>query len=133
MQRYRIIYCQKIILGLTQNCGTNFSYTTENGYQFDVPKFKAFSKGLREQSFGYMGPKLYNSLPLYLRNVKDISIEKWKENLDKFLMNIPDNPITSRCTSGLCDVYTTKPTNSLIYWIPFLHLSGRRKTTYTSE
>ena len=126
-ERYRMIYCQKIILGQTQNCGTEYSYTPEYGYQFEIPKFKDFSKGLREQSFGYMGPKLYNSLPLYLRITKDISIETWKEKLDEFLENIPDNPITLRCTSGLCDVYTTKPTNSLIYWIPFLHLSGRRE------
>ena len=73
-----------------------------------------------------MGPKLFNSLPLYLRLDKNDTIESWKVSLDKFLEEIPDNPITSRCQSGLCDAYTSKSTNSLIWWIPFLHLSGKR-------
>ena len=110
----------------TQNCGLTWRYTNKNGYIFDVPKFKKYSKGLREQSFGYMGPKLFNSLPLYLRLDNEQSIESWKEKLGKFPEEIPDNPITTRCQSGLCDAYTSKSTNSLIWWIPFLHLSGKR-------
>ena len=74
-ERYRIIYCKKILLDKTQNCGLTWRYTNKNGYIFDVPKFKKYSKGLREQSFGYMGPKLFNSLPLYLRLDKEQSIE----------------------------------------------------------
>ena len=73
-----------------------------------------------------MGPSLFNSLPLYLRK-EAISTNIWKTDLDKFLEQIPDNPITLKISSGLSDVYTGKPTNSLLKWIPHLGLSGRRK------
>ena len=95
------------------------------GYKINIPKFKQYYKSQREQSFNYMGPKIFNSLPAKLRlNVGNL--EKWKHELDLFLENIPDNPITAKISSGLCDPYTSKPTNSITRWIPFLGLSGRR-------
>ena len=53
-------------------------------------------------------------------------MDTWKLKLDKFLDEIPDHPITSRITSGLCDLHSGKPTNSLLRWIPHLNLGGRR-------
>ena len=73
-----------------------------------------------------MGPSLFNSVPLYLRTEK-VESATWKPLLDKFLKKIPDNPITSKMTSGLCESKTSKPTNSLLKWIPHLDLLGRRK------
>ena len=89
-------------------------------------KFGKFYTNERRQSFNFMGPSLFNSLPLYLRK-EAISTNIWKIELDKFLEQIPDNPITLKISSGLSDVYTGKPTNSLLKWIPHLGLSGRRK------
>ena len=76
-----------------------------------------------------MGPLLFNSLPVYLRNDISKSLDEWKHSLDLFLQTIPDNPITLKCTSGLSDFYTTKPTNTITRWIPFLGLSARRDMT----
>ena len=39
-----------------------------------------------------MGPRLYNSLPKYLRDIESVKIEKFKFELDKFLELIPDEP-----------------------------------------
>ena len=38
------------------------------------------------------GPRLYNSLPKYLRDIKSVKTEKFKFELDKFLELIPDPP-----------------------------------------
>ena len=127
-ERYRILYCYKIVKGLTQNCGLSWSVSKQNGLLFDIPKFKKYYKEARKQSFCYMGPLLFNSLPVYLRNDMTKSIEEWKHSLDIFLQSIPDNPITLKCPSGLLDFYSAKPTNSITRWIPHLGLSARRST-----
>ena len=91
-----------------------------------MPKFGKFYTIERKQSFNYMGPSLFNSLPLYLR--KEITDSSgWKVSLDEFFENIPDNPITAKITSGPCDAMTSKSTNSILKWIPHLGLSGRRQ------
>ena len=38
------------------------------------------------------GPRLYNSLPKYLRDIESVKTEKFKFELDKFLELIPDEP-----------------------------------------
>ncbi len=45
-----------------------------------------------EQSFCIEGPKLFNSLPKYLRDLKGVSLDKFKKGLDSFLSQIPDEP-----------------------------------------
>ena len=74
-----------------------------------------------------MAPRLFNSLPVYLRShIDDCTFDTWKLALDKFLETIHDNPVTGRNQSEVCEHNSTKQTNSLLYWIPFLGLSGRR-------
>ena len=126
LERYRIIYCMKIISGLTPNCGLEWTYSEKYGYNFKIPNFGKYFKSQRQQSFQYMGPLLFNALPVSLRKHDILSSAHWKMDLDIFLQQIPDYPITSKYTSGFCDVFTSKPTNSLIKWIPHLGLSNRR-------
>ena len=38
------------------------------------------------------GPRLYNSLPIYLRDIESVKTEKFIIKLDKFLDLIPDEP-----------------------------------------
>ena len=92
---------------------------------FTLNKFGKYEHCNRRQSFNFMGPRLFNTLPKYLRS-QDTTFPIWKSNLDKFLERIPDNPVTVPNESGLCELYTAKQTNSLIYWIPHLGLTGRR-------
>ena len=113
---------------MTDNCNLNWSYNDKTGYEFNLEKCGLKANKRRLQSFQYSGNRLYNSIPLYLRVKCDQSLLSWKNSLDKYLEKIPDNPVTSKITSGLCNVYNSKPTNSLIRWIPALHLSGRRAT-----
>ena len=47
---------------------------------------------LQENGITVFGPRLYNSLPKYLRNVESFKTEKLKYELDKFLELILDEP-----------------------------------------
>jgi len=132
-ERYKIIYCHKIIHNMTDNCGLKWEYSNLFGYKFYQQKCGKFAIKRREQSFNYIGPRLYNSIPSYLKLYEDCSFDTWKLKLDKFLDSVPDNPITSRISSGLCDPHTGKPTNSLLKWIPHLNISGRRTVTETID
>ena len=74
-----------------------------------------------------MGPRLYNAIPVKLRPyLYDMNFAQWKIALDNFLSEIPDHPVTGPNETGLCENLTSKQTNSLLYWIPFLGKSGRR-------
>ena len=125
-ERYRLLYCYKIIIGQTQNCGLTWNFSDNLGLKIEVPKFKKYFKSQREQSFNYQGPKMFNNLPLYLRGNTHNTMLEWKQLLDEFISLIPDYPLTSRMEPGLCDLYSSKPTNSLDRWIPYLGLTGRR-------
>ena len=69
--------------------------------------------------------QLFNSLPPYLRNMRKCSVEIFKEELDKYLMTIPDEP----SVPGLTPAATTpdaRPSNSLLHQRP-LQLPGREE------
>ena len=126
-ERYRIIYCFKVMKNLTPNCGLSWKSSHKYGRLFNLKEYGIYENINRKQSFHFMGPRLFNSLPSYLRTFEDnISFDSWKSALDKFLDSIPDNPVTGPNQSGLCEHLTTKQTNSLLYWIPFMGLTGRR-------
>ena len=44
-----------------------------------------------EASFPVRGPKLFNALPMNIRNFNG-SVEAFKSRLDKFLATVPDKP-----------------------------------------
>ena len=50
------------------------------------------SQALQENAITVFGPRLYNSLPKYLRDIESVKTEKFKFELDKFLELIPDQP-----------------------------------------
>ena len=50
------------------------------------------AKSLPENAITIFGPRLYNSLPKYLRDIESVQTEKFKFKLDKFLEFIPDEP-----------------------------------------
>jgi len=90
---------------------------------------KKYYTSLRENSFHYIGPKLYNSLPRYLRDNLSLSHNDWETILDEFMEKILDLPHTVDTTPGLCDPIMAKPSNSIIHWIPHLKLDDRRGST----
>ena len=50
------------------------------------------AQSLQENAITVFGPRLYNSLTKYLRDIKSVKTEKFKFELDKFLELIPDEP-----------------------------------------
>ena len=56
------------------------------------PKNRNPAQSLQENAITAFGPRLYNSLPKYLRDIKSVKTEKFKFELDKFLDTIPDQP-----------------------------------------
>ena len=101
--------------GLVPNCGLNWSSSEERrGRLCEVPKLRG-SKEVqkwRRQSFQMAGPKLWNSLPKNVRNVKNCGIEQFKEALDNFLSKVPDEPKTDGLTPGATDLISGRATNS---------------------
>ena len=61
------------------------------------------------------GPRVWNSLPRNVRNVKNCGIEQFKEALDSFLSKVPDEPKTDGLTPGATDLISGRATNSLEY------------------
>ena len=58
------------------------------------------------------GVHLFNMMPTQLRNSDHGDIDMFKNHLDIFLGNIPDQPTTSGLTRGA-------QTNSLLHQVPF--------------
>lgn len=55
-------------------------------------KAKKSIQDLREASFQVSGPRLFNSLPKWLRNSTKLCLEEFKEKLDIILTNLADEP-----------------------------------------
>ena len=93
--------------GLVPNCGLKWSSSEERrGRLCEVPKLRGNKEvqKCRRQSFQMAGPKLWNSLPKNVRNVKNCGIEQFKEALDNFLSKVPDEPKTDGLTPGATDL-----------------------------
>ena len=46
----------------------------------------------REASLGVKGVKIFNLLPVWLRTLKGVTVDKFKAELDQFLSGVPDQP-----------------------------------------
>ena len=66
------------------------------------------AQNLRLSSFAVHAPGLFNSLPDYIRNTTDCSLNVFKGLLDKFLASVPDEPLIRGYTA-----YLRADTNSL--------------------
>ena len=110
----------KIINNKVPNCNINVIINPRFGKLIDIPKLntKATQKiqSLRDSSFHVHGAKLFNCLPNYLRNSEVQTVEEFKECLDVFLSEIPDEPSVqgTHYTPSACDLITGKASNSLI-------------------
>ena len=107
--------------GIAPNCGIQLSTDNERlGRKCKIPGLnrngRAAIQTLREHSFQTNGPRLFNSLPKRLRNIRKHQ-DEFKEELDKYVCTIPDEPrIASLVPTAVCRV-TAKQSNSLLAWI----------------
>ena len=70
----------------------------------------------RQQGIEFI-PIAADSLPLYLRNMTKCSVEIFKEELDKYLMMIPDEPSVPGLTPS-ASTPDARPSNSLLHQRP---------------
>ena len=118
-ERYRIIYVWKILQGFVPNFGISFTENERTGKKVVIPQIKktnGYLQHLRENSLSVHGGKLFNILPKEIRNLEKCSVEHFKENLDNYLSNIPDEPNIpgSEFTPRAIDMFTGRASNSLI-------------------
>ena len=89
----------KILTNQVPNPGIIWQNNERTGIKAKLPernnKMKAFINNLRENFFTTTGPKLFNCLPKEVRNFQTESQNQilcFKNNLDKYLTHIPDQP-----------------------------------------
>ena len=118
MERYRIIYTWKMLENMIPNCGLTAHFSARRGRLINVNpvnnKSSARIKSIREGSFIINGPRLFNSLPAAIRNISNCTVESFKNQLDQFLLNIPDEPICDTHKPNAINQVTGRFSNSLI-------------------
>ena len=101
LERYRIIYVWKVLKGLAPYCGISADSKNRLGRICSIPKLVNTSsskiKTLRVNCFQVHGPRLFNCLPIQLRNLTRCTVDEFKAQLDKVLSMVPDEPEVSGC------------------------------------
>ena len=120
-ERYSIIYVWKIIESIVQNPSSYHFEVILNPRRGRLLKRRQISAvttrvgSLRHGSFFINGPRLFNCLPAYIRNITGVSASTFKAHLDKFLEQLPDEP----------PVYCGRNRNSIIEWCEGGSVSNR--------
>ena len=125
-ERYIAIYTWKILEGQVPNIGSgeaslSAKWHQRRGRECVVPKVNTTApvkiQNIRRASFAINGPRIFNSLPQHIRDTTNCDLNIFKSRLDRFLRNVPDQPLIPGYTSyRLCD------TNSLLDWLGNAHL-----------
>ena len=95
-ERYQLIFIWKISQGLVQGYNLEFSTSDRRG-RMVVPHpvqrlGNSAVRNAREASLGVKGAKLFNLLPVWIRTLNGVSVDRFKSELDKFLSIVPDQP-----------------------------------------
>jgi hypothetical protein len=99
-ERYIIIYVWKILRGLVPNLDGDSAITERisqrRGRLCELGHFNNRALGRvvtqRMTSLSYRGPTLFNSLPRWVRDEECSTTDEFKQVLDGFLKNVPDQP-----------------------------------------
>ena len=110
-ERYIIIQMWKILHVQTPNdLKVQFYATSRNGIKAKVPKLntnsRQYHRSMYDNSFSVLGPRLWNTLPRHLPDIKNL--ETFKHNLTQFLLSFPDTPPVTG--------YTGSNNNSILNW-----------------
>ena len=74
-------------------------------------------QSLQENAITVFGPRLYNSLPKYLRDIGSVKTENFIFELDKFLELIPEQP-------KMPNYFTASGCNSILDQLTHLRAQG---------
>jgi hypothetical protein len=98
-ERYYIISVWKILEGFSINVNykikSTFNPRTGRKCEYKIADTRG-GTGLQTKqfnSFAVRGPRLFNIMPLIIRNITNTSIIKFKNKLDRYLAYIPDKPL----------------------------------------
>ena len=127
LERYRIIYTWKALEGLIPNCGISHHYSARRGRIANIQPVSnscsSRTKSLRDGSFQVNGPRLFNSLPIGLRNMSNCSADTFKNHLDSFLSSVPDEPSCDSLNPSAISYVTGRFSNSVIDQIKYHSLT----------
>ena len=87
------MYLYKINQKVVPNCGVKISAERNSrcGLKYEIPIIKNLASGsLLEQTFQVSGPRIWNVLPVFTRNLDGDDLIRFKTKLDKYLMNFED-------------------------------------------
>ena len=97
-ERYIVIYTWKMLEGLVPNIGVDSKNHLRLGRICKVPyannRARAQVRTLKNMFLTVRGPILFNALPIKIRSVTGVSVDSFKNQLDKFLKELPDDPAT---------------------------------------
>ena len=114
---------------MVPNCGISWTRNDKTGLTCTIPALNTKSsdrvKSLKESSFHTRGPKLFNTLPFYIRDTTGCSLNVFKNKLDKYLSIFPDTPLSQKYHPFPRDNISGLPSNSMIDWTRYFQISTR--------
>ena len=119
-ERYQVIFLWKISQGLVSGYDVNFASSGMRRGRTIIPNkvdrsSPSVVRNARENSLGVRGARIFNLLPDSIRTMNTEHIELFKNHLDVFLENIPDEPTVT----GLG---RAADTNSLLHQLPLYYI-----------
>ena len=121
-ERYSIITIWKIMEGLLPGSQYVTQSETRKGRVIILPRPPLNVSNtvvkLRQESFFHRAGLLYNSYPRYIRDTKGVSLDVFKNRLNRFLRWMPDHPRDpgSGCYPQAYDSVKQSPSNSIVHW-----------------
>ena len=136
LQRYRIIYIWKIVVGKTHNFGINWKQHPSRGLLIDIKYPKGVSNKVLKiwrQSLEVNGGSLFNAMPYHIRNYKGDTVEGFKMTLDQVLETVPDCPPSLGLYPAPTNCITGFSSNCLIDWSVYLKWTQRDPVVLDSQ
>ena len=120
MERYCIIYRWKIREKYAPNCDMKLAqFHNRLGRKCKIPSLRPNTRTaiqtLRERSFQINKARLFNSLQKHVTDIQ-FNQEHFKDALDKYLSDVPDEPRIGSLLPSAIDRLTGKQSNSLLAW-----------------
>ena len=119
-ERYMIIFLWKISQNLVKGYSVPFTTSERRGRTIVphqvVAKAPAAVRRARESSLSVKGARIFNLLPVTIRNIDSENIQTFKTELDKFLSLVQDQPTIPGHARAA-------ETNSLLHQIHFVNNS----------
>ena len=134
-ERNQVLYTWKIMEGHVPNFESTPIVVIENnrrGRSCLPPPLLSSAperiKNIRFASLPHKGPRLFNSLPLEVRNLKGVTVDEFKSALDRHLKYIPDQPLIPTYIQ-----YRQCKSNSITDWTRKLEYERRNSGALTPQ